>query len=153
MLDDDVRIRPAGPGEAEDLTDVAWRSKSYWDYPPEIMKEFCDSLDITAEFIENNPTYIIENEETGELIGFYCLEPKDGGWWLKHLWVVPEHIGTGMGGELFLHACEMAETSGADCLYIISDPNSEEFYLHMGAEKIGEEPRRDGRPTFRIRLR
>jgi predicted N-acetyltransferase YhbS len=26
------------------------------------------------------------------------------------LGVVPEHIGTGIGGELFLHACETAET-------------------------------------------
>ena len=38
MYDDDVRIRPAKPEEAEDLTDIAWQSKAYWDYPPETME-------------------------------------------------------------------------------------------------------------------
>ena len=53
--------------------------------------------------------------------------------------MLPDEIGTGLGGKLFLHACEMAETMGADELYIVSDPNAEEFYRQMGAEKIGEE--------------
>ena len=57
---------------------------------------------------------------------------------------MPEHIGTGVGGELFLHACEIAETVGADELNIIADPNVEEFYLHMGAEKVGEKTQKNG---------
>ncbi|MCE5201773.1 MAG: GNAT family N-acetyltransferase [Synergistaceae bacterium] len=140
MLDDDVRIRPVLPEEAEDLSDIAWRSKGYWEYSAEMMSEFRDFLTLSEEFLENNPCYLAENEETDEKLGFYCLEMRDDGrWWLRHLWVVPEYIGTGIGGELFLHACEMAETVGAEELYILSDPNGEEFYHHMGAEKIGME--------------
>lgn len=140
MLDDDVRIRPALPEEAENLSDIAWRSKEYREYPAEMMNEFREFLTITEIFLENNPSYVAENEETGEILGFYCLELLEGNkWWLRHLWVAPEHIGTGIGGELFLHACEIAETVGSDELYILADPNGVEFYSHMGAEKAGEE--------------
>ncbi|MDD4160009.1 MAG: GNAT family N-acetyltransferase [Synergistaceae bacterium] len=158
MLDDDVRIRSAEPEESELLSDIAWRSKEYWEYPIEMMAKFRDFLTIRDEFIEKNPTYLAENEETGEILGFYSIELHDDHkWWIRHLWVVPEHIGTGVGGELFLHACEMAETVGADELNIITDPNVEEFYLHMGAEKIGEIIQRAGDlerrlPTLLIRL-
>ena len=145
MLDDDVRIRPAEPEEAELLSDIAWLSKEYWDYPVDMMANFRDFLTITDDFIEKNPTYLAENEETGEIIGFYSIELlSDSKWWIRHLWVLPEHIGTGVGGELFLHACETAETVGADELNIIADPNVEEFYLHMGAEKAGEEIQKAG---------
>lgn len=158
MLDEDVRIRPAEPEEAELLSDVAWRSKEYWEYPVEMMNLFRDFLTITDDFIEKNPTYLAENEETGEIIGFYSIELLDDSkWWLKHLWVAPEHIGTGVGGELFLHACEIAETVGADELNIVADTNVEEFYLHMGAEKNGEKIQKIGGlerklPIFLIRL-
>ena len=54
------------------------------------------------------------------------------------MWVLPEEIGTGLGGKLFLHACEIAETMGAEELNILSDPNSEGFYVHMGAEHAGD---------------
>ncbi|MEG1799702.1 MAG: GNAT family N-acetyltransferase, partial [Synergistaceae bacterium] len=134
MLDDDVRIRPASPEEAEDLSDIAWRSKEYWNYPIETMNEFRNFLTITEDFIEANPTYVIENEETEDKLGFYSLETdEDGKFWIRHMWVIPEYIGAGVGGELFLHACETAETVGASEIYIVSDPSGEEFFLHMGA--------------------
>ena len=73
MYDDDVRIRPARPEEAEELTDIAWRSKSYWDYPVDVMNIFREMLNIEQDFIENNPSYLIEHEETDEKVGFYAL--------------------------------------------------------------------------------
>ena len=76
MYDDDVRIRPARPEEAEELTDIAWRSKSYWDYPVDVMNIFREMLNIEQDFIENNPSYLIEHEETDEKVGFYALEKK-----------------------------------------------------------------------------
>ncbi|MEG1603062.1 MAG: GNAT family N-acetyltransferase [Cloacibacillus sp.] len=145
MYDDDVRIRPAKPEEAEELSDIAWKSKAYWDYPVEVMNKFRDLLTVDQDFIEHNPSYLIEHEESDEKVGFYALEEKDGKVWLEHLWVLPDEIGTGLGGTLLCHACEMAETMGYEEMYIISDPNAEEFYRHMGAEKIGEEAT-DGMP-------
>lgn len=140
MLDDDVRIRAAAPEEAEALSELAWRSEGYWGYSLDMMKEFRDFLTLTHAFIENNPSYVAEAGSSGEVIGFYSLEQKSGGeWWLRHLWVVPERIGTGVGQHLFLNACEVAETIGTKKLKILSDPHSEAFFLRMGAERSGTE--------------
>lgn len=132
-------IRPAEQGEAESLSALAWNSKEYWDYTIEEMSAFYPLLEITEEFLEGNPTYVMEDEETGELLGFYSIgKDREGLCWLRHIWVSPEHIGTGLGGRLFLDACEMAETVGAGDLYILAYPNSEPFFLYMGAERLGE---------------
>ena len=120
------------------------------------MSRFRGLLTIKQDFIEANPTYLIEHDDTGEKLGFYALEKKNGGWWLRHMWVLPEEIGTGLGGKLFLHACEIAETMGAEELNILSDPNSEEFYIHMGAERAGETECKEipgwTQPVLRIKL-
>lgn len=149
MLEGNVRIRAARPEEAEALSDLAWRSKSYWGYTPELMNDFSVSLAMTQEFMEQNPTYLIENEDFSEVLGFYALErDADCQWWLRRHWVAPEHIGTGIGQLLFLHACELAETVGAEKLRILSDPNAEAFYLRMGAERVGEQNTRFGEAEF-----
>ncbi len=140
MLEDDVYIREARPEEAESLCDLAYLSRNYWDYPEEWINYWLEEglLSITQEYIEENPTYLIENEEEGEILGFYTLQQSEGEWMLPHLWVIPERIGDGYGGALFLHACETAEALGAEFLLIITDPNAEAFFCHMGAEKIAE---------------
>ncbi|MEG1642335.1 MAG: GNAT family N-acetyltransferase [Synergistaceae bacterium] len=158
MLDDDVRIRPATPDEAEALSDIAWSSKGYWEYSSEMMEEFSDFLNVTVDFVETNPTYVVENEETEQILGFYSLEKlEDDTLWLRRLWVVPDYIGTGIGGEMYLHACELAETIGAEYLYAISDPGGAEFYTHMGAERLEDVKFKAGKlerllPAFRIKL-
>lgn len=140
MLEENVRIRSAHPEEAEILSELAWMSQSYWDYSPEQMSDFSASLLVTQEFLEQNPTYLIENEDLGEVVGFYALEQADDSlWWMRRLWVAPAHIGTGVGQLLFLHACELAETMGAEKLCILSNSNAEAFFLYMGAERVGEE--------------
>lgn len=149
MLEDNVRIRSAHPEEAEMLSELAWLSQSYWDYSLEQMGDFSAILSVTQEFLEQNPTYLIENEALGEVIGFYSLEQESGGqWWLRRLWVAPAHIGTGIGQLLFLHACELAETMGAEKLCILSDPNAEAFFVRMGAECVGEKKERYGAADF-----
>lgn len=138
MLDDNVRIRAAIPEEAEALSELAWRSKEYYGCTLEMMNCFRDFLTLTHDFLENNPSYVIEDVENGDILGFYSLERDEPGEvCMRHYWVVPERAGTETGQILFLHACEIAETVGAEKISIISDPNSEAFYLHMGAERVG----------------
>ena len=49
-------------------------------------------------------------------------------------------MGRGLGRELFHHAVETAGGVGARRLEIDSDPHAEEFYLRMGARRIGQVP-------------
>ncbi len=59
---------------------------------------------------------------------------------LDHLWVDPQHIGTGVGKLLFDHAAHTARLLGGSVLIIVSDPHAEGFYLRMGARRVDEVP-------------
>jgi len=138
MFDDEVRIRTAEADDAEELRDIAWNSMEYWDMDAEELNSLREILDINPLLIENNVAYVAENSETEEILGFYFVETIDGKYWLRYLCVNPDFMGTGLGETLFLSACEMAEEIGAEELQIISHPNGEEFYTHMGAETVGD---------------
>jgi GNAT superfamily N-acetyltransferase len=71
-------------------------------------------------------------------VGFYALNEGPNPTSLEHLWVLPERIGHGIGRALFQHAVGRAATLGATSLTIEADPHAEPFYLHMGADRVGE---------------
>lgn len=142
MLFDNLIIRPAREDEADILSHLIFRSKGYWGYSWDLMDYWMQEgeLSIPREEISSCPVYLLEDVKKKEVIGFYSLSTGDQEWELKNLWIAPEHIGTGIGCKLFLHACEIAETAGAVSLIIVSDPHAEGFYLEMGARRIGEKP-------------
>ena len=70
--------------------------------------------------------------------GFYALVGRDREVELEHLWVSPEHIGTGIGRALFDHAVSKAASLNAEAVRIEADPNAEGFYRRMGARRVGE---------------
>jgi predicted N-acetyltransferase YhbS len=72
------------------------------------------------------------------MVGFYALVGEGRELDLEHLWVTPEHIGTGVGRLLFDHAVRRAVSLGAETVRIESDPNAEGFYRRMGAVRAGE---------------
>jgi GNAT superfamily N-acetyltransferase len=57
---------------------------------------------------------------------------------LEHMWIRPEHMGTGVGRALFDHVKERATELRISAFEISSDPNAEGFYERMGATRIGE---------------
>lgn len=140
MFDDEVRIRTAEADDAEELRDIAWSSMEYWDMDSEELNSLREILDINPLLIEKNVAYVAENSETEEILGFYFVESMNGKYWLRYLCVNPDFMGTGLGETLFLSACEMAEEIGAEEIQIISHPNGEEFYTHMGAKTVGDIP-------------
>ena len=153
MLDDEVRIRPATTEDAENLSDIAWQSKEYWDLDTGELNEFREILEISPELIENNIAYVAENIETEEILGFYFIEKLPTEYLLRYLCVAPDFMGTGIGEALFLSACEMAEEVGAKKLQIVCDKNSLEFYLNMGAKELGEFPLEiGGRTVYCLKL-
>ena len=58
--------------------------------------------------------------------------------WLENLWVLPKHMGQGIGKRLFQHALERSRVYGVSCLKIEADPNAQSFYEKMGARKVSE---------------
>jgi hypothetical protein len=129
-------LSEATPADAALLTRLVREGKAYWGYPAEWLKLWKDELTITPEQIA--AWHIRTAAAEGKLVGFFALAPRQGEWWLEHLWLVVGQIGRGLGRELFHRAVAAAAGLGASRLWIEADPNAEGFYLHMGASRDGE---------------
>lgn len=129
-------IRAVRPGEAELLSRLALRSKAQWGYPPDFIEDCREELTLAPEFIEARPVYVAESG--GRVEGFYSLLPAGTDVELLHLFVEPDVIGAGRGRLLWRHAVNTARLLGHGRIIIRSDPGAEQFYLRMGARRVGE---------------
>jgi GNAT superfamily N-acetyltransferase len=134
----DIKIRRAQPTEAEILTAIAHAAKRHWDYPEDWIAQWKLDLTITPEFISQNEVFVALVD--GEIAGCCALVLTDSLAEIEHMWMRPEHMGTGIGRALFEHAKRRAEERGARVLELSADPNAEGFYARMGAERIGKIP-------------
>ncbi len=145
-----MRLRSADPAEAEAITALMRRSKAHWGYDQEFRDRARDGLTVRPDMIRDDRVVVAERD--GVLLGFYqlCGEPPAGR--LEDLFVDPAAIGTGLGRVLFEHAFAAAGRRGFRTLEWESDPNAETFYLHLGAERVGEREMSSGRvlPVMRI---
>ncbi|HVS21211.1 MAG TPA: GNAT family N-acetyltransferase [Pyrinomonadaceae bacterium] len=132
----DIRIRRAQPNEAGALTDIAHAAKRFWGYPENWIQHWKNDLTITPDFITENEMYVAVIDE--EIAGCCALVLQDSLAELEHMWIRPEHMGTGIGRALFQQMVERATNLKATDLEISSDPNAEGFYERMGAKRIGE---------------
>lgn len=150
------RIRRALPSEVKHLSELAFRSKSYWGYSDRFMQACLKELTLDQCYIESNPTFVIEVERS--TVGFYSLEHVSvSEAELGYLFVEPTFIGKGYGRKLIAHAQQEAWHLGYSQLIIQGDPNAEQFYRAAGGSVVGTRkstsiPDRE-LPVFRIDLR
>ena len=133
-----LEIRRARAEEARLLQRIARTSKGHWGYPEEYLRLWEHDLSVTADFVERHPVWCATLG--AKVVGFYALSDEGETRELEHMWVDPEHIGTGVGTCLFRHALDVLRAAGATALRIASDPHAETFYLRMGARRIGDVP-------------
>jgi GNAT superfamily N-acetyltransferase len=129
-------IRPAVKAEADRLSEIAVEAKRFWGYPEHWIKHWQADLTLSPEYLANNPVFLAEKDE--QILGFYALIIRQDKAELDHLWVAPQHIGSGVGKALFLHAMQNAARRDLSEIEILADPNAEGFYRKMGAHRIGE---------------
>ena len=129
-------IKRSTPADVAALTSIALASKKYWGYSDEQIEKWKADLTVTEQEIEEN--FVFHIERNGRIVGFYVLSERGDTFEIEHMWVLPEHIGTGLGRALFNHAKKMAVQTGGKKLKITSDPNAEGFYLKMGLKRTGE---------------
>jgi len=146
-----IQIRRARPDEADVLTEIAHAAKRHWGYPENWIEHWQAGLTITPEFIARNEMYVAMIDE--EVVGCCALVLSAGLAELEHMWIRPQHMGTGVGRALFLHAQERAANLEISVLEISADPNAEGFYERMGARRIGEvQSEIEGQPRVLPRL-
>ena len=142
-------IRTAKPSENNILTKIAFASKGYWDYPKAFFDVWAKELTITSDYIKDNDVFVYETDITA--VGFYSIVelkedievagiPTGKGFWLDHMFIVPDPIGKGIGKELFYHLRARCKEREIGELGILADPNSRGFYEKMGCLYRGEYP-------------
>jgi N-acetylglutamate synthase-like GNAT family acetyltransferase len=134
-----IKIRNATLDEAQQLSALALRSKSHWEYSEEMVRSFEAELTIPPNQIESDDFDYFVAEDSSAVLGFYALERESSTQFeLEALFVDPEYIGKGIGRQLMQHAIENVKAKGGKSLVIQGDPNAESFYQAAGGKQIGD---------------
>ena len=145
----EVNIRRAKPSEHVWLTGISFAAKGYWDYSNEYFDIWKDELIISAAYIEDNTVFVAVAD--GVVVAYYSIVQVERdfysgetkvtkGFWLEHMFVLPEHIGKGAGKAMYAHAMQFCRDNGIDALKIFADPNAAGFYEKQGAQYMKECP-------------
>lgn len=135
----EFRVRPARPGEAAELSELALRSKGYWGYDAAFLEACREELTLgPAEIGPRRVT--VAADGAGRPVGFYTLDgdPPEGT--LGMLFVDPDLIDSGVGRLLWEHLTGRAAALGFRSFRVEADPQAAGFYERMGATVIGAVP-------------
>lgn len=133
-----IDFRNAQPEQAEALSNLAIESKGHWGYSTALLDLWRKDLRVEKEFILKHIVEAFYFDD--ELIGFFAIKLNKDQNELEHLWVLPKFIGKGIGKLAFERIQKTCILHGIEELIIVSDPNAEDFYIKMGANRIGEVP-------------
>ena len=138
-MKDDILIRVAVEEDAVNLTEIAIRSKGHWGYSAEFMAGCLDELRVeSADILSPTMNYFVATQNE-TVVGFCNLEAQtENSIELGAMFVDPSHIGKGIGKMLWQVSVAEAASLGAKKIMIQSDPFAEDFYLTMGAIRVGE---------------
>ena len=90
-----VTIRRADSSEAEQLTDIAHAAKRHWGYPDGWIEQWQTDLTITPDFIDDHEVFVAIINDS--IAGCCALVVTDALAEIEHMWIKPEHMGSGVG--------------------------------------------------------
>lgn len=149
-----VTFRRASPEAAEELTALTLASKAHWGYDRDFMDLARPGLTVTPEYLEADECWVAEID--GDIIGWFSLVPIPDGLLLDNFFLLPAHIGSGVGRLMWDEAVRRAEAAGVERMTLEADPNAAGFYERMGARLMGSVTATDtGRqlPIYEIKLK
>ncbi|EHQ89100.1 GNAT family N-acetyltransferase [Desulfosporosinus youngiae] len=142
-----IAVRPAEDCENDILTNLSFAAKRYWNYPEAYFDIWKTELTITSNYIKDNYVYVAE--VAGQIVGYFSMvEVQEDflvgeillrkGFWLEHIFILPEFIGLGIGTQLIGAAKNICVKENIHCLSILSDPYATGFYKKVGAKYRNE---------------
>lgn len=131
-----TNIRRAKVCDSETLTNIAIKSEAYWGYDSDFMERFKKAYKITEDFISNNPTFVIREDEN--VVGFYGVIIAEDETSLEYLFIEPKSIGKGYGKALWNHMINTCKKLDVKKIEIVSGPQAKGFYTKLGAVPAGE---------------
>lgn len=140
------KIRLAVFSEVKLLSQLSMRSKAYWPYDQEFIRDCEDDLRLDPRHFKNEMVCV--HEINGKISGYYAFCESDGESEMIALFVEPELVGSGIGHKLWKHSIDFAKKQRWSHFKVVADPYAaEKFYLKLGCKQIGEikSPVREGR--------
>ena len=119
------------------LSEITKSSKAYWGYSTEQMALWDEELTITPTYIEQNMVYKFMQDKNP--IAYYSLI-KISATIIKldNLFVIPQHIGKGVGKILLDDILIRSVNMGFNEIILDADPNAYLFYKKNGFKIIGQ---------------
>lgn len=136
-------IEDAKVSELTELTELAVRSKSHWNYHPEYITSYRKYFTLTPETSARLRIRTVKANLNGSpskplgWSGFILEEP-----YLEHLWIDPKYIGSGLGSLLWSDLIKFAKKSKVTTFQLMSDPYAVPFYEKLGCQDLGPMPSR-----------
>jgi N-acetylglutamate synthase-like GNAT family acetyltransferase len=144
-------IRAAREDELAALTEIVLEAKRHWGYSDDLIELWRDGLAISPELARHCSVIVAERD--GERVGVAAVRVEGTEAEIEHLWVRPAAMGAGVGRRLFEHVVRIAQESGVKSMIVVSDPNAESFYEHLGARRVDFVPSTpEGRELPRLRI-
>ncbi|MFF8289611.1 GNAT family N-acetyltransferase [Streptomyces sp. NPDC016309] len=125
-----VPIRRATARDAKRLTSLVRKSRAYeGPYAPMVA-----GYRVGPDYIDAHEVHVATGPDD-RVLGFYALvlSPPE----LDLLFVADSAQGLGMGRALVAHMSERARAAGATAVRVVSHPPAEDFYLGVGARRVG----------------
>jgi GNAT superfamily N-acetyltransferase len=130
-----LTFRRAAPDDSRRLSELTFASKAHWGYDEAFMELARPALVVTREYLQANDCWVADND--GEVVGWFSLVDVPGSLLLDNFFLLPGHIGSGLGRQMWKQALARAAERGAHRLTLESDPNAAGFYERMGARRTG----------------
>jgi len=130
-------ITKALPTDSYRLTEIAWLSKSHWNYPAEWMELWRKGLTITPEMIVQHDVFKL-SLANGQIVGCCVLITEKEVLWVEHLWLLPTTIGHGYGKRLLQTSLKQTFKESHQIIKVVSDINAEIFYQKMGFKTVSQ---------------
>ena len=133
-----MTIEKALKKDAQILTDLTMRSKSYWDYGAEQIMSWKDDLTITTDYIDINKVYKLTNKHN-IIMGYYSYYfLNDAVIKLDNLFIDPPYIGHDFGTLLMNDFLKRIKSFRFEKVTLDADPNAEKFYHKFGFKTVGK---------------
>ena len=132
-----MKIEKALKKDAQDLTELTIRSKSYWNYSQEQIESWRDELSVSESYIVENNVYKLT--ENNAILGYYSYyELNKSEIMLENLFIEPHYIGKGIGNRLMSDFFNRLKNSDYRKVLLDADPNAVKFYTKLGFKVIGK---------------
>jgi len=132
-----MNIVKANKADYYELTELTKKSKAYWGYSSNQIKERNEDLTITEKYISENYVYKLILKD--QMVGYYSyININDKKVKLDDLFVLPKFIGNRYGDHLMKNFISRITESGFKLITLDSEPNAEDFYKKFGFNVVGK---------------